>query len=234
MGFNVVKTDSNEKTTKNFCYFQRLGALVKGINHWSSVLENFPYGLGAMILYFLLFQSELVPSLISIWGFIGAVMLVAMGLFRLLGHSFEFLAIPLILNEIVLAVWFIIEGINSSLIAYVVVGVLFITALASIASTDVFLKSIKNPDYLTAVAPQEKKVLIGVLLTLTLTASVVAIPIVIFPILKVYSETLALAYVISRIFEGIADATMAFSHLLVLTISREYIKTGTPSIIIDE
>ena len=72
------------------------------------------------------------------------------------------------------------------------------------------------------------------LLTLTLTASVVAIPIVIFPILKVYSETLALAYVIARIFEGVADATMAFSHLLVLTISREYVKTGAPSIIIDE
>ena len=233
MGFNVVKTDSNEKTTKNFCYFQSLGALVKGIHHWSSVIENFPYGFGALILYFLLFQSELVPSLISIWGIIGAAMLVAMGMFRLFAHSFEFLAIPLILNEIVLAVWFIIEGVNAVLITYVVVGVLFITALVSVVLADVFLKSIKNPDYLTVVALHEKKVLIGVLLTLTLTASVVVIPIVIFPILKVYSETLALAYVVVKIFEGIADATMAFSNLLVLTLSREYVKTGTPRIIID-
>lgn len=215
--------DSNEKTTK-ISYFQSLGALVKGIHHWSSVIENFPYGLGALILYFLLFQSELVPSLISIWGIIGAAMLVAMGMFRLFAHSFEFLAIPLILNEIVLAVWFIIEGINASLITYVVVGVLFITALASVVLADVFLKSVKNPDYLTVVALHEKKILVGVLLTLTLTASVVVIPIVIFPILKVHSETLALAYVIARIFEGVADAAMAFSNLLVLTISREYVK----------
>ena len=226
--------DSNEKTTKNCSYFQSLGALVKGINHWSSVLENFPYGLGALILYFLLFQSELFPSLLSIWGLIGAILLVAMGLFRLFGHSFEFLAIPLILNEVVLAVWFIVEGFNSSIITYAVVGVLFITALASVISADVFLKSIKSPDYLTAVASHEKQVLIGVILILTLTASVVAIPIVMFPILKVYSEILAFAYIIARIFEGIADATMAFSHLLVLTISREYVKTGAPSIIIDE
>lgn len=225
--------NSKEKTT-NSSYFQSLGALIKGIHHWSSVLENFPYGLGAIIFYFLLFQSELVPSLISIWGIIGAALLVAMGLFRLLGHSFEFLAIPLILNEIVLAIWFIVEGINSSLIAYVVLGVLFITALASVISADVFLKSVKSPDYLTAVAPKEKKVLIGVLLALILTASVVTIPIVIFPILKVYNETLVLAYVIARIFEGIADVTMAFSNLLLLTISREYVKMETPSTIIDE
>lgn len=230
----MAKMVSDENNTKIFSYFQSLGALIKGIHHWSSVLENFPYGLGEMVFYFLLFQSELVPSLISIWGIIGATLLVAMGLFRLLGHSFEFLAIPLILNEIVLAIWFIVEGINSSLIAFVVLGVLFIIALASIASADVFLKSIKSPDYLTAVASNEKKVLIGVLLALTLTASVVTIPIVIFPILKLYSETLALAYVIARIFEGIADATMAFSNLLVLTISREYVKMGAPSIIIDE
>jgi hypothetical protein len=61
----------------------------------------------------------------------------------------------------------------------------------------------------------------------TLTASVVAIPIVMFPILKEYSESLALGYVGARIFEGVADAVIATSQLLLLTLSREFVKTET-------
>jgi hypothetical protein len=45
-------------------------------------------------------------------------------------------------------------------------------------------------------------VLIGVLLLLTLTASAVSIPIMMFPILKKHNESLALGYVGARIFEG--------------------------------
>jgi hypothetical protein len=62
-----------------------------------------------------------------------------------------------------------------------------------------------------------------------LTASVVAIPIVMFPILKMNNESLALMYVGARIFEGIADAVIALIPLLLLTLSREFVKAGTPT-----
>jgi len=222
--------DLKKKTAKDSSYFQSFGALLKGLQDWSSVLENFPYGLGALMFYFLLYQSELFPSWLSIWGLIGATLLVVMGSFRLFGHSVEFLALPIILNEGVLAVWLIVEGFNSSAISYTVVGVLFIIALVSTIMSGVFLKSIKNPDFLTVVSANEKKVLIGVLLMTILSASVVAIPIIMFPILKMYNESLALGYVIARIFEGIADAAMALSQLLLLTLSREYVKAEAPSV----
>ena len=111
----------------------------------------------------------------------------------------------------------------------IIVGVLIITALGSSMLSGVFLESINSPDYLTAVSVNENKVLIGVLFMVTLTISVVAIPIVMFPILKEYSVSLALGYLCARIFEGICDAVIGLSHLLLLTLSREFVKAKTPS-----
>ena len=221
--------NSNKKTARDASYFQTSGALLLAANDWTSVVENFPYGLGALVFYCTLYQSELIPRWIPVWGLVGATLLIAMGLLRMFGHSetVTFLALPIILNEMVLAVWLIVVGFNSSAIALAIVGVLFIVALVSTILSGVFLRSANYPDYLSAVSANEHQVLIGVLFQLTLTASVVAIPIVMFPILREHNESLALGYVGARVFEGIADAVMAISRLLLLTLSREFAKAGT-------
>ena len=110
----------------------------------------------------------------------------------------------------------------------IIVGVLFITALVSSMLSGYFSGSIDDPEYLTAVSANEIKVLLGVLFQLILTASVVAIPIMMFPILKKYNERLALGYVVARIFEGFFDIVIAMSVLLLLTLSREFVKAGAP------
>ena len=225
--------NSNKMTARDASYFQTSGALLLAAKEWTSIVENFPYGLGALILNIVLYQSELIPRWLSVWGLIGATLLLAMGFLRMFGHPVIYLAIPLILNEMVLAVWLIVIGVNSSAIASAIVGVLFITALVSSMLSGVFSGSINDPDYLTAVSANENKVLVGVLFQITLTASVVAIPIIMFPILKEYNEILALMYVGARFFEGIADAAIAISQLLLLTLSREFVKAGTPIAITD-
>ena len=222
--------NSNKKTARDASNFQTSGALLLAVKDWTSVLENFPYGLGALILNYILYQSELIPRWLSVWGLIGATLLLAMGLLRMFGHSVIFLAIPLILNEMVLAVWLIVIGFNSFAIASSIVGVLLIIVLVSSMLSGVFLKPIYDPDYLTAVSANENKVLMGVLLMVTLTVSVVSIPIVMFPILKKYNESLAFMYVGARIFEGFFDVVVyGIAPLLLLTLSREFVKAGTPT-----
>ncbi|MFX0126008.1 MAG: DUF4386 domain-containing protein [Candidatus Hodarchaeota archaeon] len=110
-----------------------------------------------------------------------------------------------------------------------IVGILFILALASSMMSGVFLESINSPDYLDAVSTNEIQMFIGVLLLATLTASVVSIPIVMFPILKRYNESLALGYVGARIFEGFSDAVMAVSMLLLVILSREFVIAESPA-----
>lgn len=219
---------SNEKLAGGVLHYQISGALIHAARNWASVLENFPYGGGALIFYLVLFQSELAPRWLSVWGLVGALLLLGMGFLRLFGKPVVYLAIPLILNEIVLAGWLIFVGFNSFAIASAIAGSLFIAALVSTILNGFFTKSLDGPDYLAAASASENKVLIGVIFQVTLTASVVAIPIVLYPLLSVHHEILALAYVVARVFEGIADAVMALCQLLLLTLSQEFLKAEYP------
>ena len=221
--------NTNKNTARDASYFQTSGALLLAAKEWASIVENFPYGLGALIFNIILYQSVLIPRWLSVWGIIGATLLIAMGVLRMFGHPVIYLAIPLILNEMVLAVWLIVNGINSSAIAFAIVGVLFITALVSSMLSGTLSGSLNDPDFLTAVSANENKVVIEVLFQVILTASVVAIPIVMYPILREHNESLALGYVGARIFEGFFDAVIAISMLLQLTLSREFVKAKTPS-----
>ena len=96
--------------------FQTSAALLLALNEWASVVENFPYGLGALIFSYLLYRSKLIPRWLSGWGLIGATLMIATGLWRMYDPSMIFLAIPLILNELVLAVWLFAKGFISSAI----------------------------------------------------------------------------------------------------------------------
>ena len=66
-----------------------------------------------------------------------------------------------------------------------------------------------------------------------LTISVVSIPIMMFPILREHNESLALLYVGARIFEGFFDIVIALDYLNLVTLSREFVKAGTPTAKID-
>jgi Domain of unknown function (DUF4386) len=125
---------------------------------------------------------------------------------------------------------------DSSRRTAIIVGILFIIAtLAPILSaiplnTVPFgsLGSEANSDYLTAVSANEIQVLIGIFLLLVMTAAIVSIPILMYPILKKQSESLALGYVGARIFEGFFSTVNVISLLSLLSLSREFTKAGSP------
>ena len=110
----------------------------------------------------------------------------------------------------------------------IIVGVLFIIVIVSTLLSGVFSGSINDPDYLTAVSANENQVLIGVLLMLTATASLVAIPIMMFPILKKHNESLALGYIGARIFEGFFFVVVAICLLSILSLSQEFVNAAAP------
>jgi hypothetical protein len=87
-----------------------------------------------------------------------------------------------------------------------------------------------NPDYLTTISTNQSQLLIGITLLLIMTAAIVSIPILMYPILKKHNETLALGYVGSRIFEGFFSAINILGFLSVLSLSREFANTEAPII----
>ncbi len=103
-------------------YFQTLGTLLLAAYEWTWLLgPMIVLSLTALILNYILYQTKLVPRFISVWGLIGATLMLAAGVLGVFGLSrFStitiILTLPLALNEMVLAVWLIVKGFNSSVI----------------------------------------------------------------------------------------------------------------------
>jgi hypothetical protein len=102
-------------------YFQTAGALVMAAReHLASLLTPVFFSLGALLLYYFLYRSRLVPRFISVWGFIAVAalftwnLLVAFGLSVSAGMVF---VLPMILNEIFLGIWLIAKGFDSPALA---------------------------------------------------------------------------------------------------------------------
>ena len=76
-----------------------------------------PFALGALMFSVLLYQSRLVPRWLSAWGLVGAVLYIVPALGSMFGLSLGVLMAPLAVQEMVMAVWLIAKGFNSSPIA---------------------------------------------------------------------------------------------------------------------
>jgi hypothetical protein len=78
------------------------------------------FSLAALLFYYLLYLSKLIPRFISVWGLIGVVLVLTWNLLETFGISVSVgmvLALPIILNEIFLAIWLIVKGFNSPAIS---------------------------------------------------------------------------------------------------------------------
>jgi hypothetical protein len=81
------------------------------------------FGLGALMYYYIFFQTKLVPRWLSGWGLIGIILIIVTSMlvmFRVIGPMSTtqvVLAVPIAVQEMVLAVWLIVKGFNSSAIA---------------------------------------------------------------------------------------------------------------------
>ena len=94
-------------------HFETLSALLVGTQ--GSTTEYFTsivFSLGALMFYYLFYQSRLIPRWLSVWGLAGAVLYLAAPLLDMFGHGFGVLMAPLAVAELVLAVWLIVKGLN--------------------------------------------------------------------------------------------------------------------------
>ena len=113
----------------------------------------------------------------------------------------------------------------------IIVGILFLIATLVLMLGGVFsLFIVEGPDYLTDIAANENQVILGAILELISAAAIVGIPIAMFPILKKYSEGLALGYVGTRIFEGLTLFLGTIILLALVSLSKEFVNAGAPDV----
>jgi hypothetical protein len=104
-------------------YFQTSGTLLQAVREWGGgVCSTIVFSLGSLMFYYLLYKSKLIPQWLSGWGLVGATLYLLSGFFPLFGHDsrstiYLILEAPLGVQEMVLAVWLIVKGFNSSVTA---------------------------------------------------------------------------------------------------------------------
>lgn len=88
--------------------------LLLGIRDGIYVGHGYIFAVAALFFYYLLYQSKLIPRWLSVWGFIAAISLILANLLELTGliPGLMILYLPIISNEVVLAIWLILKGFN--------------------------------------------------------------------------------------------------------------------------
>ncbi len=97
--------------------FQTSGALLLAARNWAFPLDPTVFGPGALLFYAILYQANLIPRWLSVWGLLGAALIFVLGVLGMFGNLLIFLALPIGVQEMVLAVWLIVKGFNPSAIA---------------------------------------------------------------------------------------------------------------------
>ena len=80
------------------------------------IIHGYIFAIPALIFYALLYQSKLIPQWISVWGIIATLLLIMVNLLELVisNPALRVLYLPIVLNEVVLALWLIVKGFNLS------------------------------------------------------------------------------------------------------------------------
>jgi hypothetical protein len=105
-------------------HFQTLGELLlAGYTIAHAFMPGvFAFSLGALLYYCIFYQSKLVPRWLSVWGLVGVTLGIVNGLVDMFGGVPNetismLLDLPIALQEMVLAVWLIVKGFDSSALA---------------------------------------------------------------------------------------------------------------------
>lgn len=103
--------------------FPTLGGLLRSgrdlVNHVAMILSS---GVGSLMFYISLYLTKLVPRWLSLWGLLGTLLTISASLlimFRIINiitTVYIAMNLPLILLEVVLAIWFIARGFDSNVL----------------------------------------------------------------------------------------------------------------------
>ena len=97
---------------------ETLGALLQDGYEWTDMVIIIIFTLGALIFYYMLYVTRLVPEWLSLWGLVGAALWLFTGMAGMFGAVSPgdtmgmLMALPIAANEMVLAAWLIIKGFN--------------------------------------------------------------------------------------------------------------------------
>ena len=111
------------------------------------------------------------------------------------------------------------------------IGVLFIVASgAGVLSGLIQQPVVDAEDYLTAAARHDTRVATGALFEIVMYVAIAAIAVLLYPVLKRYSERLALGYAVARTIEVVVFVVgSVLISLMLLSVGQDFATAGSPA-----
>ncbi len=104
--------------------FQATGDALLAVRDWAhGFVGLLAFGIGALMYYYVLYRSRLVPQWLSGWGLAGGALMLVATISSGFTQDFGFTTVNTVLNipigvqEMVLAVWLIVKGFNPSTVS---------------------------------------------------------------------------------------------------------------------
>lgn len=108
--------------------------------------------------------------------------------------------------------------------AATIVGVFYIlAAVTAILGLILYGPILSGPDYLIQGAEHKNQVILGAIMELILVCSAIGTAVGLFPFLRKYNESIALAYLCFRFLEAVLITIGIISVLSLLTLSQEFV-----------
>lgn len=119
--FIYLSKEYLESDPSNILHLETLGEILKITrdltNHLGVILAT---GLGNLLLYGIFYVKNHIPKWLTIWGIVGNILimlasfLILFQLIEVVSAEYGIMTIPLVIQEIVFAIWLIIKGLNTS------------------------------------------------------------------------------------------------------------------------
>ena len=111
--FSLLRISQEYVTAGHPAYLQMIGNLAFESMNFGYTLLMLPFCLGAILFYYLLYKSNIIPRVLSLWGLITVFPCLIGTLSATFGYTLPFfIYLPYVPFEFVVGVWILVKGIK--------------------------------------------------------------------------------------------------------------------------
>lgn len=111
--FSLLRISQEYATAGHLVNLLMMGNLAFESMNFGYTLLMLPFCFGAILFYYLLYKSDIIPRVLSLWGLLSVLPCLIATLFSIFGHQVPFFVyLPYVPFEFVVGVWILVKGIK--------------------------------------------------------------------------------------------------------------------------
>jgi hypothetical protein len=114
-GFALLRISQEYITAGQPASLETMGSLAMGSMDFGYTLLMVAFGLGAILFYWLLYKSRVIPRALSLWGLATVPITLVASIFAIFGFQVPFAVyLPYVPFEFVVGIWILVKGISET------------------------------------------------------------------------------------------------------------------------